>query len=319
MLFKKKQPTPAKGRVRPDLPPDRRPVSQVFSYHANRSTAGAADGARRAGTEAHNTAGSAVQERLPRRSGLKRAGRVLVALTLLVLAVLNLIVSPTPKLRTPTGGSAADALFIHPKESYAEGAADVLGDSPMNRTKLTIDAKKTASELSRRFPELGSVIVSVPFIGQQPTVYIEPATPALLLATTEGTVYVVDTNGKVLARLGDAPTVTSLGLPTVSDPSGLQLELGRVALPSTNVSFITEVVGQLKAKHLTVRSLVLPARTSELWMQVQGTSYTIKYNLHGDAREEAGAYLAVKQQLDKEKKTPTEYVDVRVEGRAYFK
>jgi hypothetical protein len=54
-------------------------------------------------------------------------------------------------------------------------------------------------------------------------------------------------------------------------------------------------------------------------MHINGAGYFVKFNLHGDAREEAGSYLAVKDYLASNQKTPGEYVDVRVENRAYYK
>ncbi len=252
------------------------------------------------------------------RRGLQRVLRAVLLLGVLALVLLNLVVTPEPQLRT-AGEAAPGRLFLHTEAAYTEAAAHILRSSPLNRTKVTIRPKEVAKELSRQFPELGSVVVSLPFIGQQPIVHIEPAIPALLFATKDNEVYVLDTTGKALAPLAQAPSVAKLNLPTVSDQSGLPVDLGNVALPSTNVAFITEVVGQLKAKQLSVRSLVLPLGTSELAVQVNGAPYTIKFNLHGNARAEAGAFLAVKQQLDKEKKTPAEYIDVRVENRAYYK
>jgi hypothetical protein len=52
---------------------------------------------------------------------------------------------------------------------------------------------------------------------------------------------------------------------------------------------------------------------------MNGVGYFVKFNLHGNAREEAGAFLAVKEYLESSHKTPGEYVDVRVENRAYYK
>ena len=86
-----------------------------------------------------------------------------------------------------------------------------------------------------------------------------------------------------------------------------------------NIDFITEVVGQLSAKSLKVVSMVLPGGASELDIRVEGAPYTVKFNLRGDARAEAGAFLAVKQHLERENKTPGSYIDVRVPNKAYYR
>jgi len=54
-------------------------------------------------------------------------------------------------------------------------------------------------------------------------------------------------------------------------------------------------------------------------VKVKGVPYNVKFNLMGDARAEAGTYLAVKQRLEAGHVTPGSYIDVRVDERAYYK
>ena len=313
-MFKKKQPrTPARNR--PTVTSERQRAS-VFSYHASRSVSGSdsGGGSRRPENKSQPTA---MSERLKPVGRLRRATRMLLFMAVIAAVLLNVVVSTTPKLLV-ANTAARGQLFLQDEDIYMAAAASILQDSYMRRTKLTFNARAVANELSQQFPELGGVVVSVPFIGQQPVFYIEPAAPALLLASG-AKVYVLDISGKALAELAHVPSVAKMNLPTITDQSGLPVTLGKIALPSTNISFVIEVIGQLKAKQLSVRSLALPAGTSELQVQVSGMPYIIKFNLHGDARAEVGAYLAVRQQLAKENKVPASYIDVRVENRAYYR
>jgi len=116
-----------------------------------------------------------------------------------------------------------------------------------------------------------------------------------------------------------ATGLAKLALQVVEDQSGLTITLGRAALPRANVAFITEVLGQLTAKKIKVSTLTLPVGASELDVRVEGASYITKYNLHGDARAEVGAFLATKQYLEAQHKTPTSYIDVRVDNKVYYK
>jgi hypothetical protein len=108
-------------------------------------------------------------------------------------------------------------------------------------------------------------------------------------------------------------------LVVVQDQSALAVTAGASALPSDDIGFITEVIGQLAAKNLHVSSLVLPGGVRELDVRIEGAPYTVKFNLRGDARVEAGAFMAVKQQLERENKTPGSYIDVRVDNKAYYR
>jgi hypothetical protein len=149
-------------------------------------------------------------------------------------------------------------------------------------------------------------------------VYIQPAVPKLILVG-KGGMYLLDANGRAMITGNQVSDLDSLHIPVVNDQSGLTIQLGKITLPQDTVSFIVQVAGQMKAKGITISSLELPAGSSELRMHINGAGYFVKFNLHGDAREEAGSYLAVKDYLASNQKTPGEYVDVRVENRAYYK
>jgi hypothetical protein len=63
----------------------------------------------------------------------------------------------------------------------------------------------------------------------------------------------------------------------------------------------------------------LPSNANELDIQIAGQPYEVKFNLHSDkAREQAGTYLATIASLQKQGITPSKYIDVRVDGRAYY-
>jgi hypothetical protein len=211
-------------------------------------------------------------------------------------------------------------LLLRSQDTYQEAARAVLLGSLANTTKLTINTSKVAAELQKQFPELAEVSVVLPVIGRQPVVHIQTARPALLLASSRtGGVFLLDDSGRAVMDAAKVTDAVKQHLPVIQDQSGLSVTVGGSALPGDNVSFITEVIGQLAAKSIQISSMVLPAGASELDIRVGGAPYVIKFNLKGDARAEAGAFLAVKQQLGRENKTPGSYIDVRVENKAYYK
>lgn len=252
-------------------------------------------------------------KRWPRRS-LVFGGLVL----LLVLVISNLIVSRDPEVIT-LADTGQRQVFLRGDETYYQAARAILGSSFANTNKLTIDSAGVAKAMQEQFPELEDVSVTLPIIGRRPTVYIQPARPALLVKTTGGELFIVDTTGRALMGASQLPKVEKLGLGVVEDQSGLKVELGRGVLPSDNVAFITEVIGQLKAKNIKVTALILPKSTNELDVKIEGQPYTVKFNLRGDAREEAGSFLAVKQHLERSGKVPGSYIDVRVANKAYYR
>jgi hypothetical protein len=237
-------------------------------------------------------------------------------IVIILLALANGYVSGSPEIVTDKAMS--DSQLLRTPATYDAAARAALAKSFGNKLKITMDTTAVAAALKAQFPELADVTVSVPLVGSRPIVHITPATPSALLSSG-GSLFVLDVNGHAILDAHQMKDPNNLGVPVVIDESGLPIELGHAALPSTTVAFIAEFAGQLQAKHLSVSSMTLPAGTSELDVKVSGVSYTIKCNVRGDGRVEAGAYLAVKQSLEQDHKAPKDYVDVRVEDRAYYK
>jgi len=305
MIFKKR-PTEPVGRSRAPQSTQRGPV---FSYHANRSV--------RAGSAARQT--EEQQEAASRPSKVfqwtKRLPTLASLLLIVIIAVLCLQLSNNPKVVTV--GPSGSQVFLRNRKVY-EDAARAAFTPVLNSNKLTVNTSKIVEDLQAQFPELKVVSVSLPFVGSRPVVYIQPATPKVLLVG-KGGMFVLDASGRALISGNQVQDLDALHIPVVNDQSGLTIELGKVALPSSAVSFITEVAGQLNAKGLKVSNLTLPTGSTELQVHMAGVGYYVRFNLHGNAREEAGAYIATKQYLDSNHKSAGEYVDVRVENKVYIK
>ncbi|HSX34957.1 MAG TPA: hypothetical protein VLF62_04905 [Candidatus Saccharimonadales bacterium] len=297
----------------------------MFSYHS----ASSRNARPAAGNTGRDAAAAAAQQSAQAQrvaserqaANALRLGKLPLRILLVVVGLFllsSLYVSGEPRLVQLSDDAAAPTL-LQDQQVYEQAAAQLLGNSPLNHLKPTLNTQRVAAALDAQFPELGTVVVTLPAFGHQMEVRVDPARPALIMSNNTGQSFVLDTTGRALMASAQAPRVGKLGLPIVTDQSGITLRAGHAVLPSSTTHFITEVAGQLKAAKLSVNSLTLPKGTSELAVRLEGQPYTIKFNLMGDGRAEAGAFLAVKQQLDRDHKTPSAYIDVRVDGRAYYK
>ena len=289
--------------------------NRTFSYAANRS---AAD---------FNTGREALQNKPPIRrlpTRLQRLQRhfgwLLAGVVIIGLVVYEMQLSTTPKVVSLV--QASDAPYLQDNAVYAAKAAQLFNASAANRNKLTVDASNIAAQLKKQFPELQDVSVSLPLIGSQPTVYIKPADPALVLSSG-GETYLIDENGRAVAETSAGMSFSKMKVPTVTDQSGLRVDVGQQILPRSATTFVSTVVAQLKAQHIAVQSLVLPASASELDVYIAGQPYFVKFGMHDADAEaaalQAGSYVAVSKQLARQGTTPSQYIDVRLEGRAYYK
>jgi hypothetical protein len=229
-----------------------------------------------------------------------------------------MIVSTDPKIMPLTSDQTS---FLQNTDTYAQAAQKLLDSSFANRNKVTLDSSGISAAMERQFPELESVAVRVPLLSHRPLFYLQTTPPVLLLTASSGKAYIVDKNGRVLAAASEVASVADLNLITATDEGSLpRISAGQQVLASDTVAFMQVVQYQLAKKGLRVASFTLPAGRSELDLHLVGTAYLVKFTFaDGGAEQQVGSFLATRQTLQGQGVTPTQYIDVRVPGRAYYR
>jgi hypothetical protein len=247
---------------------------------------------------------------------VRKFGLIVLLIALLAAVINSLTLSTNAKVISLSSGG--NASFLHTQAVYQTAASKLLAGSIWNRNKITVDTAGFSRKLQAEFPELSKVSVTLPLLAHRPLVYIQPAQPAVIIVGSAGS-FVLDSDGNALLRGASTASLAYLDLPVVTDQSNLKLSLDHQALTGSDISFIQTVIAQLAARHVTVSTMTLPAATSELDVAIGGQPYFVKFNLQGsDARQQAGTFLATQARLQSEGITPTRYIDVRVDGRAYY-
>lgn len=309
-IFKKKQP-PVERR-RPVPPEASRP--RAFSYYANRSQQDINTGRVQLREETNNRAKA--QRWI--QFALIHFGTIIGVIVILACVVYVVGLSTNPKI-VPMP-SADNGHFLRSSAVYQKAAEALLNESFSSRNKITINVSAVSEKLKQEFPELADVSITLPLIGHRPIIYIQPTQPVFILSTINHNSYIIDNNGRALINVSNVPRGTGLDLPVVNDQSGLTVKQGNIVVTESDVQFIKVVTAQLKAHSIGIKSLTLPPAADELDVAISGVPYIVKFNLYsGTAAVQTGAFLAVREQLTSEHITPSHYIDVRIDGRAYYK
>jgi hypothetical protein len=147
-------------------------------------------------------------------------------------------------------------------------------------------------------------------------VHLNIAAPSFFLISG-GRIYVVDAAGYVVAGASSLPNVKNLT--QVTDQSGFKVALGQPAMSSANVTFINTLLAELKYANVSISSLTLPLQAQELDLRTTDHGYYIKFFLGGDVLQETGQFLATRHNFATTNTQPSEYLDVRVPGKIYYK
>jgi cell division septal protein FtsQ len=125
--------------------------------------------------------------------------------------------------------------------------------------------------------------------------------------------YILDKDGTVI---GAAPSPASL--PVVFDGSNLPVQIGERAVSGTFVEFVDQVVPGLSGQGIGVIRLDIKDTTLDLSAQTN-KGYRILFDTSRPARDELNDLNAVLKLLVTQKKSPAEYIDLRIAGKAYYK
>lgn len=304
MKFRKKAAAPA-GRGKPAQQPNKNQA--VFSYYQNRETE--TDATRSRGREPLKTRLKQRLQHLP----------TLLAVALIAISVLfALSLSDKPSVKVVNDQQKVTAAFLRPVTEYQAAASKLLHQSVLTRNKLTLDTADIEHDLQEQFPEITNVAVVLPMISRTPVVYVQVAEPVLRLESGNQA-FVIDEKGRALMNVNQAGDLSSLQLITVRDAAQLAIQPGSQVLTGAEVQFMRTVRDQLAAKGIKVSRMELPAQAGELHVFIEGKPYYIRFTTTGDPLIQTGTYLALNDYLAGKKITPGQYVDVRVEERAYYK
>lgn len=128
------------------------------------------------------------------------------------------------------------------------------------------------------------------------------------------TVYLLDADGTVIGESKGA----YVKLPTVIDGSNLPVKVGDRVAPQSFVAFASEFSRRAGEAGVAVAQMTVPETTSELMVKTN-KGYVLKLDTTRTVSGELGDLKAVLAELAKSRKTPSEYIDLRIEHKAYYK
>ena len=114
-------------------------------------------------------------------------------------------------------------------------------------------------------------------------------------------------------------TEPGLTLPVVEESTNLPVKIGDRVVPASFIGFCSGLIETLPKKSgLQITGMRVPDTTSELYV-VTNRGYYLKFDTTRSSSEQVGDLKIVLDTLARQKKTPAEYIDLRIAGKAYYK
>jgi cell division septal protein FtsQ len=184
----------------------------------------------------------------------------------------------------------------------------ILDKSMFQDNLLTLNTDKLTSSLITADPQLKAVVIR----RQWPhgiAVVVTEKQPALAWSTGNQS-YLLDRDGTVIGTLPPGST-----LPTVIDGSNLPVQKGQQVVTASFITFCNELLADLPQTGLTATGLRVEDTTFDLYVQTN-KGYQLIFDTTRPAADEVADLQTVEKTLAG--KVPTQYIDMRIAGKAYY-
>jgi hypothetical protein len=236
----------------------------------------------------------------------------LVDVVMLVVIGLGLVYAV---LVRPEPAVVVSNTTYHSRVDY-QASATGLFQKLQNRNKISLNQAAVIKDLQAQFPEIASGEVELPLFSEKPTIRLSISPPVFQLKSQHDSL-VIDHLGVAVAKSSQLPSVSNL--PVIVDHSSFSPTVGKQVLSTDSVRFINNLLVQCRRSNIPLKSLSLPPRAEEVDLATKDQPYYVKFYLGGDPLVEAGQFLAARHQFETSGTQPSEYLDVRVPGKIFFK
>ncbi len=209
------------------------------------------------------------------------------------------------------------------KAQYEKHLVQYVGEHAPLKQGWLVDRDAMEKDFLTAFPEVSSVSFSsrAPLTTSW-NARLEPRTPLFSWNDVSQQQRYLDSSGTLFSD--NYTSVKAKDIIAVKDESGAVLESGSSALAGTTAKTIGELPLQLKPlypklKNNVIKQVVIPSSTRELRVYIEGERYYVKISTERSIGEQTGELQQVLQHLKRLKKTPAQYIDVRLKNRVFYK
>jgi len=196
---------------------------------------------------------------------------------------------------------------------YQQTAQKYFVAHPFERFGFSVNRAQFAEYMQAAHPELMTVDVDRNWYGGNVTFVLQFRKP-LLVWESGGHRFYVDNQGVAFEYDHFKGKYVA-----VSDQSGISPQDSGGSVASNRfINFLGKMVGAVNAGGKgNVTEVIIPASTREVDLKLEGRGYPIKTHTDRDPLQQAEDVKGALEWVDEKKINPP-YIDVRVEGKAYF-
>jgi hypothetical protein len=233
--------------------------------------------------------------------------------------VVCLVVFATTLNTSPVVELRKNNAKYYESQIYEQKAQEIIKSNFLNRSKLLFQQTSFENQLKVAFPEISNVTPVMPLGGRSLTVIISVSEPFAYVSSGENT-GIMNGEGVLVVKNGQSLPQDLIKLRFTEPQSNFEVgsriltgsEVELISLLDSEMSDLTFKDGSIAE----IDNILFNVADGQLEARLKNKNFYIKLSTFSDSEIQVGGAKATLRQLDKEDKLPSQYIDVRVPGRA---
>src|SRR5665648_946541 len=304
---KKQQPI-ARRRTRASIEPRDEKLSSNSSFRRNKTLTGSVSSNVRAAGE-KSAQMKSNRTHAHQIVNVRRLVGTILAIMLLASFTIYLLISQV---------TANVTISLQPQKNidttkYSNILSDYYAKHPIERLRFLLNESTLTTFIQAQALEIRSVNVGPSGDFATSQVKLSARQPITSWRINQTKQYVDRAGVAFLLNYYNEPKVVIL------DKSGVPAKEGEAIASNRFLGFVGLLVGSLQARDYQVQQIVIPPSTTrQIQLKLKGVGYNIKCSIDRPAGEQAEDIDRIVRYLKKKSSSP-DYIDVRVEGRAFYR
>ncbi len=282
---------------------------KVSSYYTVARRSGAIDSSKRGST--HTTTPIAVRLR---RFVLSAGLYSILGVIVVISVVYSLYVKADPII-IESSYLSHDESSVFSKDTYYQSAKSELQNNILNNSKLTLRAADIKQAMMSNAPEIASMHISLDALGARPRFVIYTYQPIFALKQGSRTFLVLENGALIESTEGESAHYT-----LIKDDSGVEATAKQRYVRQDDIAFLSYVKTEVMSKkQWGIDYFRLTDRPREVVVKATGQPYEVKMYFDEDGQQQVGSWFAALKKLGEGGEAPSEYIDVRVGEKVFYK
>jgi len=238
----------------------------------------------------------------------------------LVGGAVSLVVFATTLTTNPIVDLRKNNASYYDASIYQKAAEDITNGNVLYRSKLLFPEISFEQALKNKFPEIAQARPVVPLGGRNLLVVITVSEPFAYVSSGSDT-GIINSEGVLVVKNSQSVPEDLLKLRFTVPQSNF--DIGSRILTSSEVELLKLLESEMNTlefidkSNASVRDVLFNVADGQLEARLKSKPFFVKLSSFSEGSPQVGGAKATLRQLDRESKLPTQYIDVRVPGRAF--